>query len=132
MPSIAQKVSNWLLGEFKVRATRLGDDSLLQHVVMVDEAGLPTGGFISGSAPVLVSIGTTDTLILAANSSRNEGFVQNISDTEIQMSLHTSITLGTAFIIGPSEIFKLPTRYTGAVRGIHASTGTKDVIVWQG
>ena len=59
--SWAQEISNWLLGSYKVRTTKLGDNTLLQHVVQVDTDGNPvsaSGGTNSNFGATFPTAGT--------------------------------------------------------------------------
>lgn len=101
-----------------------------------------TGGFGTvQSAPVStvtttkVSVANTGTTVITANTSRRLGFVQNISDTMIEIVMSNSITSGTACRIYPNEIFWLVKenwRYVGNIKAIHSAGVTKDVIVCEG
>lgn len=53
--SFLQNVSNWLLGDYKVRTTKLGDNSLIQHVQTVDESG----NYVSGGGGTQYAEGDT-------------------------------------------------------------------------
>lgn len=64
MSNIIQEVSNWLLGSFKVRVTRLTDRSVLQHT-RIDKGSGQTESVVTDANPFPV--------FLAASSSGGEG-----------------------------------------------------------
>lgn len=59
--SFLQNVSNWLLGDYKVRTTKLSDNSLVQHVRLTDDAGdivTPGGGTAITGYALETTLGT--------------------------------------------------------------------------
>jgi len=78
---------------------------------------------------------TSNAEVLASNSSRLGGYIENVSDTDIWVSLG-----GTATTAAPTTLIKANggtlsliidgrTVYTGAVNAIHAGSGTKNLTI---
>lgn len=83
--SVIQKVSNWLLGEYPVRATQIGSGAtraLVQHVQLVDEDGNYVnaangggggggGGALAGDGrKVVASAGTAEAIAASTTATR--------------------------------------------------------------
>ena len=60
-----QNVSNWLLGDYKVRTTKLGDNSLVQHVQTVDASGNYVD---AGSIASLTTVGNNKKTVTTAGT----------------------------------------------------------------
>lgn len=147
MPSIRQIVSNWLIPEYPVAVKEIGSGQtrrLVQQVMTVDEdgeyvapgTGGPGGG---GNTEVdaatiqdLVSVTTSNTSVLAANGSRVGGWLRNISDIDIFVSLSATAAIDKPSKLTPGASFPLSGDgwvWTGAVAAIHNGSGSKSLEV---
>lgn len=76
-----------------------------------------------------VSVGTTVTLILTAESCRKGVVIQNLSDKDLFVGFDTSITTVNTICIGPGQPWSMGGHmegYRGSIYGIVA-TGAADV-----
>ncbi len=144
MAEVIQKIANNPLGSFPCAADELedGTQARVQYVKLA--VGVPgvldpvtslnpipvTGSFsasIATSATSTESIATVTTsssVVLAANGTRKGGWVKNVSDVYIFVSLSGTAATNAPNRIGPGEVIQLATAaviYTGAVSAIVAA-----------
>lgn len=77
----------------------------------------------------IVAVAASNTSVLAANSSRKGGWVKNISDTPIYVSLSATATTSKPTLLDSGQSLTIPASYIGAVSAIHAGVGTKNLEV---
>ena len=96
--------------------------------------GLQThGGRVSSVTEATGGVTTSDAQILASDSTRRGGYINNSSDTSVWISLGgTATTAAPSTLIPPRASMNLEIGgivYTGAVNAIHGGSGTKNVAI---
>ena len=87
------------------------------------------------AAPVAISVGTSATVVSAANNNRTSLLVQNLSTADVYVGETSGLTTANGILLKPNERLVLTrvspeTFYYGAIYGRVAS-GTADVRVWE-
>jgi len=80
----------------------------------------------------IISVTTSSTSVLSANANRLAGWVRNISDTTIYVSLSGTASASAPSKLSPGESLQFGNGtwcYTGAVAAIHAGSGNKSLEV---
>jgi hypothetical protein len=135
-------VDNGPLGTIPPRSIDKG--GVLTQVMALDLGGAGAENLLSGSLPVSITPSTTSSVtetsvnvttsnstILASNTSRTAGWLMNISDTLIYISFGATATT-SKIPVYPQGTLALKCGdkvYTGAVNAIHASSGNKAVFI---
>jgi hypothetical protein len=91
----------------------------------------PATGTVTESA---ASVTTTSTTVVAANSSRVGGYVQNVSDTDMYVSWGGTAATNKSYLAPGSSLPFIITGYCykGALTALHtASSGTKTLAIVQ-
>lgn len=149
MTYTSQKVSNNPLGSFLVAADRISnvDYQIVKLDIGAEGASspitaanpLPITGSISSSLASATS--ATETLaaptavsssVLASNSSRKGGWLKNVGDIAVWVSLSATAATSKPSKLDPGEVLQLASgavKYTGEVCAITASgTGSLEVV----
>lgn len=125
--SFLQTVSNWIIGDYRVRTTKASDNGLIQHVRLTDDSGgyvSPSGATFPATATVSsVSGAASSTTILASNSGRYGGSVYNDSSALLYLLYGAGVASSTNFttVLFPNSYHEINSGYTGQLNGIWAS-----------
>ena len=101
---------------------------------IVDSAGASIFNGVSSATNTKVSVGSTDTQVLAANSTRKFAVFVNDSDEAIYLSLSATAVINEGIRLnaaGGAYEINLMNLYTGEVSGI-CTSGTKNITVAEG
>jgi hypothetical protein len=77
----------------------------------------------SVTTEAVISVGSSSTSVLAANASRIDGWVKNISTETIYVSLSAAATTAKPSKLAAGESLRFGHVYDGAVAAIHADAG---------
>lgn len=98
--------------------------------MQVDIVAYPT---VSSVTEATGGVTTSNAEILASSASRKGGYIENVSDTTVWLSLGgTATTAAPTSKLTPNGTFGLTIGgvvYTGAVNAIHGGSGTKNVTI---
>jgi hypothetical protein len=120
-------VDNNQLKKIPVKTTVNADGSVTQHV-NIESPSISTVTESTGS------VTTSSTTLLAANTARTGGYIQNTSDTDIYISLGGTATTSKTLVSASGGVFTLLISgrvYTGAITAIHTGTGSKSIVLVQ-
>lgn len=113
--------------------TELGQKTEPSDTQTVSGTVQATNETVSSVTEATCGVTTSSASCLASSGSRNGGYLQNVSDTDVWCSLG-----GTATAAAPTTLIKVNglldfttggVVYTGAINCIHAGSGTKNVTV---
>lgn len=99
-----QKVDNFRLPEYGVEVEVQGDGSLRQ---VVATAGASTGASLTGASPTAVSIGTSSSVAVTANSNRKGLILVNTSSNNISLAFGTAAVLNSGITLTPNGSFNM-------------------------
>lgn len=122
--SFLQTVSNWLLGDYKVRTTKLSDNSLVQHVRLTDDDGayVSGGGGGSGDGALLDGVSSSikaTVLDLTSSNPLTVGIVDSNGDQITSFGGGTQYTEGAtdATITGTAVLMEVAADTLQPVQG---------------
>lgn len=125
MTVVARKVSNWIVGDYKVKVDSSANGDV-QHVVLEDGSGniiAPSGSLVTLTHTRPSCTTATSTVLLAANTSRKVGgWIQNNTSTDFWLEIGAAAVASQGIYLQASGgIFLINTAQE--IRGIQSSGG---------
>jgi hypothetical protein len=105
----------------------------IQPFIQVDASGTAITSALTPNAPTSVSVTTSSTTIIAANTARKRLEIKNTGSARISFGLGVAAVNGSGIVLDPGQsyCFETSNLYTGGIRGIATATSTLAVQEWQ-